>query len=124
MNWIQCLTLTFIIQATLACFITDCPHGLGKRSDISLTKKPKWKFPQVSLLQQDLMLSTCRNECFLVLLFCYFLLLSACVCKCLQVTVCVNTYQYRSALVSKCQYVLVMTSSDSSYIPRLSKIRD
>ena len=48
MNWIQCLTLTFIIQATLACFITDCPHGLGKRSDISLTKKPKWKFPQVS----------------------------------------------------------------------------
>ena len=50
MNWIQCLTLTFIIQATLACFITDCPHGLGKRSDISLTKKPKWKFPQVSCL--------------------------------------------------------------------------
>ena len=46
------LMTTTVIQA---CFITDCPHGMGKRSSLpgpalKPTSGPQWKYPQVRYL--------------------------------------------------------------------------
>lgn len=42
------LLWVLLIQATSACFITDCPHGMGKRSEgLTLHQGPR-KYPQVS----------------------------------------------------------------------------
>ena len=46
------LMMTTVIQA---CFITDCPRGMGKRSSLpgpalKPTSGPQWKYPQVRYL--------------------------------------------------------------------------